>query len=342
MNTDNKSQRVSIVLPVYNGERYLRRAVDSIVNQTFTDFELIICDNASTDKTEDICREYAHHDERVHYHRHAENQGPNLNFSQGVAMASGEYFKWAAHDDEFAPNFLEACVKALEDNPQAILCQSLISIIDENGKQLAVYDSDLTYASASRQSARFSSLVLQPHVCTDLFGLIRLNALKKTNLLWGNYHGCDRALLAELALIGSYEKIAKPLFMNREHKQRYVRSILPSQRATHHNTALRYKTELSRLLLFRDYWRAIRSHAESRTHRVRCYWHLLRWWFVAWNSLRVGVELISRVHPPFYDHAKRLSDIIIAPQHTTVFSAKIKDSKLKHENSTIQSGKPLL
>lgn len=335
MNTDKKCPRVSIVLPVFNGEHYLRRAINSILDQTFTDFELLICDNASTDATEDISRAYARDDERIHYHRHTENIGPNLNFSYGVAMASGEYFKWAAHDDEFAPNFLETCVAALDDNPHAVLCQSLVSIIDERGKELTIYDSGLTHAGAARQSARFSSLVLQPHVCTDLFGLIRLSALLKTNLLWGNYHGCDRALLAELALIGPYEKIAEPLFMNREHKQRYVRSILPSQRTAHHITAHNHKTELSRLLLFRDDWRAIGKHAESAAQRARCYGHLFCWWFVAWNSLRVGVELIARIYPPFYDHAKKLSDNLIAPKHTTVFNIQAKVSASSNETDKL-------
>lgn len=342
MNSNKKNPKVSIVLPVFNGDRYLHRAVDSILEQTFTDFELLICDNASTDATENISLSYARDDDRIRYHRHAENIGPNLNFSHGVALVSGDYFKWAAHDDEFAPNFLEACVSALDDNPHAVLCQSLVSIIDEHGVELAIYDSDLTCAGATRQSARFSSLVLQPHVCTDLFGLIRLSALKKTRLLTGNYHGCDRALLAELALIGSYEKIAEPLFMSREHKQRYVRSILPSQRTAYHLTAQEHKTELSRLLLFRDYLGAINEHIEGPGQRARCYCHLFCWWFIAWNSLRVGVELISRIYPPFYDHAKRLSDILIAPKHTTVFSLKSKPLKAVSSDASIRSEKSLL
>lgn len=333
---------------MFNGERYLNCAVDSILQQSYSDFELLICDNASIDATEEIARAYARDDRRVRYHRHAENIGPNLNFSQGVDMVSGEYFKWAAHDDEFAPDFLQACVTALDNNPRAVLCQSLVSIIDEHGAELAVYDSDLAHAASPRQSARFSSLVLQPHVCTDLFGLIRRNALTKTKRLKGNYHGCDRALLAELALIGPFEKIPKPLFKSREHKQRYVRSVLPSQRTAYHLTAEAHKTELSRLLLYRDYRLAIGKHVNGFAPRLRCYWHLFCWWFVAWNSLRVGVELISRIFPSFYDHAKKLSDALLKPKHTTVFSLKSKTSgpsrpsTAENSDSTIQSGKTLL
>ena len=328
MNVDRKTPNVSIVLPVFNGERYLCRAVNSILQQTYGDFELLICDNASVDATEEIARDYTGNDQRIHYYRHNKNIGPNLNFSHGVDMVAGEYFKWAAHDDELAPDFLQTCINALDDNPQAVLCQSLVSIIDEHGAQLAVYDSALNHADSTRQSARFSSLVLQPHVCTDLFGVIRRSALKKTKRLQGNYHGCDRALLAELSLIGPFEKVTKPLFKSREHKQRYVRSVLPSQRTTFHITAETHKTELSRLLLHSDYRRAVAKHGREFSQRLRCYWHLFCWWFVAWNSLRVGVELVSRIYPPFYDHAKKLSDLLLKPKHATVFS--IKSSSAKH------------
>ena len=307
---------------MFNGQRYLCRAVNSILQQTFSDFDLLICDNASVDATEEIARNYARADERIRYYRHTKNVGPNLNFSHGVDMVTGEYFKWAAHDDELAPDFLQTCITPLDNNPQAVLCQSLVSIIDERGAQLAVYDSALRHADSPRQPARFASLVLRPHVCTDLFGVIRRNALTKTKRLKGNYHGCDRALLAELSLIGPFEKVNKPLFKSREHKQRYVRSVLPSQRTTFHITAETHKTELSRLLLHSDYRRAVGKHGRGVAQRLRCYWHLACWWFVAWNSLRVGVELVSRIYPPFYDYAKKLSDILLKPKHATIFSIK--------------------
>ena len=95
----NHNPRVSIGLPVYNGERFLPQALDSILAQTFEDFELIISDNASTDTTEEICRTYATQDQRIHYHRHEQNRGAAWNFNYIVPLARGEYFKWAADDD---------------------------------------------------------------------------------------------------------------------------------------------------------------------------------------------------------------------------------------------------
>src|SRR5688500_7627492 len=89
---------LSIALPVYNGERYLRETLDSLLNQSFADYELVIVDNASTDATEAIAREYADGDGRITYHRNPENVGAARNFNAAFEMTSGRYFKWAAHD----------------------------------------------------------------------------------------------------------------------------------------------------------------------------------------------------------------------------------------------------
>src|SRR4051794_3298661 len=91
--------KLSIGLPVYNGENFLAHAVDSILAQDFRDFELIISDNASTDRTAEICRGYAESDPRVRYVRFETNQGGSRNFCYVFELARGEYFKWAAHDD---------------------------------------------------------------------------------------------------------------------------------------------------------------------------------------------------------------------------------------------------
>ena len=100
--------RVSLGMPVYNAQRFLREVLDSILAQTFTDFELIISDNGSTDATESICREYAARDPRVLYYPNDRvNHGPAWNYNRTEALARGEYFKWAAADDLLAPTLLE-------------------------------------------------------------------------------------------------------------------------------------------------------------------------------------------------------------------------------------------
>ena len=105
--------RVTIGLPVYNGENYLAAAIESLLSQTFTDFELVICDNGSTDRTEQVCRAYAARDARIRYYREVENRGLAWNFSRTFELARGEYFKWHAHDDLCGPTLLRGALEAL-------------------------------------------------------------------------------------------------------------------------------------------------------------------------------------------------------------------------------------
>jgi glycosyltransferase involved in cell wall biosynthesis len=113
--------RVSIGLPVYNGAAHLGEAIADLVSQDFADFELIISDNASTDGTERICREWAQRDPRIRYVRQAENLGVKRNFQFVLDQARGEYFLWAAHDDRWAKGYLAAMVRALDASPHAFL-----------------------------------------------------------------------------------------------------------------------------------------------------------------------------------------------------------------------------
>src|SRR5260370_10566620 len=127
------SPRVSIGVPVYNGENFLRETLDSLLAQTFEDFELIISDNGSTDNTPHICREYALRDNRVSYHRCDINRGFSWNNNHVFQLAQGEYFKWADHDDLCAPEYLERCITVLDARPDVVLCDVIPSNIDETG-----------------------------------------------------------------------------------------------------------------------------------------------------------------------------------------------------------------
>ncbi len=106
--------RVSIGLPVYNGALHLPEALDSLLSQRFTDFEIILSDNASTDGTEAICRAYAAKDARIRYVRQEENIGPTANFNFVLSQSVAPYFMWAAHDDFWEPDFLGEMVAILD------------------------------------------------------------------------------------------------------------------------------------------------------------------------------------------------------------------------------------
>lgn len=109
----DKNPKVSIGLPVYNGEKYLREALDSLLSQTFRDFELIISDNASTDATREIVLDYQQRDSRIRYIRQNTNIGAGKNFLFVLAMAKAELFMWASHDDIWAENWLEVLIPNL-------------------------------------------------------------------------------------------------------------------------------------------------------------------------------------------------------------------------------------
>ena len=130
---------VSIGLPVFNGERYLDATIRSILDQSFTDLELIVCDNASTDATGDICARHAARDPRLLYHRQPRNLGAGPNYDDCFHRSRGRYFKWAAHDDLLAPDYLASAVAALEAAPDAVLCTTGITEIGPEGEELRRY-----------------------------------------------------------------------------------------------------------------------------------------------------------------------------------------------------------
>lgn len=107
--------KVSIGMPVFNGAEYIREALDSLLGQTFSDFELIISDNASSDETETICRKYAQRDSRIRYVRQSENKGAAANFGFVLDRAKADLFMWAAYDDLWAPNYLMDATTLLAD-----------------------------------------------------------------------------------------------------------------------------------------------------------------------------------------------------------------------------------
>lgn len=306
---------VSVGMPVYNGAKYIRQALDSILNQTYKDFEVVICDNASTDDTQSICEDYAKRDPRIRYYRNEKNLGAAPNYNKTFKLARGRYFNWFAHDDLFASNYLEQCVMMLEANPDTVLCSSVVSIIDENGDEVTVYKPKLSATeSSSSVAARFAPMVLVSHTCTDFFGLFRTELLGKTGL-HGVYHGCDRALLAEIALMGKIMRIPEPAFANREHTERYSRAIAAGDRSHWHDSRSSNKIGFVTWKLYFDYIKAIRARVPSTRERFRCYRVLLKWWTSNLNSLRLLADLVIYIAPSSFGIAEKIKDRLIKPQY---------------------------
>jgi glycosyltransferase involved in cell wall biosynthesis len=217
----NHVPRLSVGLPVYNGERYLAESIDAILGQTFEDFELIISDNASTDDTGEVCRRYQKTDSRVRYYRQPRNVGlaPNHNFC--VEQARGELFKWAAGDDLYARNLLETCVAALDEYPQVVLAHSWTAMIDGDGKVFQANAYPLA-TSAPRAPERFRS-VLNDSGGDDDGGVIRKEVLLRTAMK-ESYHHADRTIIAELALYGPFYQVPDWLYFRRDHPDRAERA----------------------------------------------------------------------------------------------------------------------
>jgi glycosyltransferase involved in cell wall biosynthesis len=207
--------RVSIGVPVYNGERFLAETLESLVNQSYRDLEIIIGDNCSTDGTEAICRSLAARDPRVRYLRHERNLGIAGNYMRLLEEARGGYFRWAAADDLSDPRAVEACVEALDQHPDAVLAYPKTRLIDEEGKQLEDYEDNVDLPFA-RPSERFTQLLIRLGLCNAVFGLIRTEVLRRTRGI-RPFVGSDIPFLAELALHGKFVEVPERLFSRRFH-----------------------------------------------------------------------------------------------------------------------------
>jgi glycosyltransferase involved in cell wall biosynthesis len=300
MQQDPPRPVVGIGLAAYNGERYIAAAIESILAQTYGDFELIITDDLSTDATGEICRDYAARDARVRYHRNERNLGSAPNFNRAFSLASGggRYFKWAAQDDLIAPDYLERCVAALDGDPEAVLCHSWVGVIDEYGRHVGHFASPLERKDSPDPVERFACAVLRHHMALEFYGVIRADVLRTVSPN-GGYPRSDSALVAELALAGRFIEIPEPLFLNRDHPGRFMRVAADDLQAA---IAWYDKSQAGRTLsptwrLYRAYFEMVRRRVAGPIERLRCYGHLLQWLGVNWNALRLGVEALGAVEP---------------------------------------------
>jgi glycosyltransferase involved in cell wall biosynthesis len=271
--------RLSLGLPVYNGEEYLAEALDALLGQSYEDYELIISDNASTDSTEEICRTYAAKDSRIRYIQLTKNIGaaPNHNFV--FAEARGELFKWASHDDLYGRDLLLRCVEALDEQPNMILAHCWNAIIDGKGAVTQPFDYGLA-TDSPHAPTRFRSLLLEPGG-DDFYGVIRSDVLRRVKP-HDSYHHADRTFVAEIALHGPFYQVPELQFFRRDHPGRAERAN-PTKRTRSANLDPRRADKLRhptvRLLgeYVLGFVGAIRRAPLSSAQRVECYRYLGEW-----------------------------------------------------------------
>ena len=223
---------VSVGVPVYNGEKYLAATLDSLLAQSLKDFEIVISDNASTDRTPEICRSYQEKDRRIRYSRNDRNIGAALNFNRVVELADAPLFHGGACDDLYHRRFLERCVDALDRDPGLVLSYGRTTMIDEEAEPLAFDRERNCYldrygdflmtpvpdhiAGSTRAEVRFRQVLWEMGWSVPLLGVIRKEALLRTSL-YGTYYGADKVLLAELALQGRFLQLREELLAKRVH-----------------------------------------------------------------------------------------------------------------------------
>ncbi len=267
---------LSIGLPVFNGARYLPQALAALIDQTWSDYELIVIDNASTDKTEEVCRAFASVDKRIRYFRNTENLGAARNYMLTLHHARGAFFKWAAHDDVCAPTFLARCIEELASRSDVVLCHSQSRKIDADGRVGGLYDHEVE-ALDELPSHRFRRMIRTPHYCIPIFGVMRTEVLRATPG-HGGFVGADRNLLAELALHGKIRLIPEPLFERRQHAQtslamfRDERARLAWFEPKHHG-----RRSFPTWRRLREYGASIRRAPLSPAERIQCLAELGGW-----------------------------------------------------------------
>jgi len=204
---------VTVGMPVYNAERWIGAAIESVLGQSLHDFELIISDNASTDATLAICQRYARADARIRVVANAQNIGANRNYFAVMRAARGRYFKWASSNDLCAPTFLEKCVAALERQPSAVLAAPRTWLFEESTADARAYDRDFDLLQA-RPAARFITLQSAIGLNNAFNGVIRRDALARVSPV-GIFTGADIVLMSELALLGEWLLLEDRLFYRR-------------------------------------------------------------------------------------------------------------------------------
>jgi glycosyltransferase involved in cell wall biosynthesis len=330
--------RVSIGLPVYNGQQYLGQSIEALLSQSYQDFELIISDNASTDATADICLRYKKDDARILYIRQPRNIGlaPNHNFV--FQQARGEFFKWASSDDLYGRNLLECCVSALDEHPKVVLAQSYAGSIDGDGNVTQTFEYPLA-TDLPRASDRFRSILfggsglfnkkgigLRDIVkdendgiirAEDSYGLIRTEILRKVAPL-GSYHHSDRILICEIALNGPFYTTPQWLHFRREYPGRAYRA----QPTVHGRCVILDPARSSRLrhpaarLIAEYFWgyvAAIRRAPISDAERRECYEHL-----VQWLVSRAASRVVPKLAPQARRRASAADSEITAATHVVV------------------------
>ncbi len=288
-------------MPVYNGEKYLRFAIDALLKQDYSEFELIISDNASTDATQEICQEFADKDRRIRYSRNETNIGATGNYKRVFELARGELFTWAAHDDMHLPGFIRRCVEVFDQAPPTVvLVAPRTEIIDENGQRVQLAES--LHTARSLPHERIADVLNNVKWAAAQFGLFRSEVLRKTRLI-DPFLASDWVLLLEVAILGEIWEIPEVLYQRRDHpgmstiankSQADLVEWFDTSRKVKRRIFPRLKMALQpRTKLALEYGRSIARLPNPPMERLFCFFTAFSIWYFR-ESRRLRREYVSR------------------------------------------------
>ena len=213
---------VSIGMPVYNGERYIRRALDSLLSQDYDNYEIIISDNASTDQTPKILEEYASKYPRINIYTQPENIGAEENFLTVLKLACGKYFMWAAHDDYWLPAFVSTLVHELNNHPDSGCAMCAWQCVAEDGTLQQTVRLLGRYSPNSKGHLKMALALATPNQYSNLFyALFRRALLLSANNFLPGIQPSDRWGLFELSLATRFRYVDNILYIRAVHAEPY-------------------------------------------------------------------------------------------------------------------------
>lgn len=205
--------KFSFGIPVYNGEETIRRTIESALAQTYRDIEVVVADNLSTDATGQICTEIARRDPRLRYVRNERNLGQNGNFTEVAKLARGEFFRWLGDDDWVEPEYVEACLRAFDDHPDAVLATTYQEHVERDGTvHYEEYEGErVTGDDAATRLDQLLRLVSgHPFWIDPVYSVVRRRVLMDTGLM-RSIRFADIVIACELAMAGTWVHVPRRL-----------------------------------------------------------------------------------------------------------------------------------
>jgi glycosyltransferase involved in cell wall biosynthesis len=216
-------------MPVRNGGDQIKVALESLLNQTFADFQIVVSDNCSTDNTVATCEEFAGRDSRIRIVRQSDNLGIYGNFRFTLGQANSPYFMWACHDDRWAPEFIEKNLRNLEENPRAIGSISKVRLLFPDG---SVAPAKGTVPLVGDPWERVREFLAQPSEASRFYSVFRTGDLRASFPDDIDVFGYDYVVLALAALRGEFLEVDDVLMEREAHDYLYYQRHFVARRPT--------------------------------------------------------------------------------------------------------------